>query len=423
MDPWIRLAVPLQRVAEGLRRENPDPFPRHFGLLSPPAGRAVPTPDPEPPPDSCPAPESGHAPTRVRTADFDYHLPPELIAQSPAPERDGSRLLHLDRASGRFHHRRFPDLAGQLAPGDLLVFNNSKVIPARLRGVKADTGGAFEILLLQENHPLDWWVLLKPGRRVRPGSILRFLRPDGTPAGLTARVREKNPEGHCRLEFEGTADLLATAEEIGEVPLPPYIERKEGEKPEDRRRYQTVYAQNPGSVAAPTAGLHFCERTFKSLEARGIDIQFVTLHVGAGTFLPVKVDDPAQHVMHEEQGELSPAAADAIRRTREAGGRVIAVGTTTVRVLETAARDAGGAERIGPWRGSTRLFLHPPADFHVTQGLITNFHLPQSTLLMLISAFARPGRTDGRDLIREAYAEAVRERYRFFSYGDAMLIL
>lgn len=359
----------------------------------------------------------------MRTADFDYHLPPELIAQAPTPERDGSRLFHLDRSARRFHHRRFLDLADQLAPGDLLIFNNSKVIPARLRGVKADTGGAFEILLLQENHPLDWWVLLKPGRRVRPGTVLRFLRPEGTPAGLTARVREKNDEGHCRLEFEGTSDLLATADEIGEVPLPPYIARQEGQAPEDRNRYQTVYARNPGSVAAPTAGLHFCDRTFKALEAKRIGIQFVTLHVGAGTFLPVKVEDPSRHVMHEERGELSAETATAIRRTRAAGGRVIAVGTTTVRVLETAAREAGGPDRLGAWRGDTRLFLHPPADFHLTQGLITNFHLPQSTLLMLVSAFATPGRTEGRDLLLEAYTEAVRERYRFYSYGDAMLIL
>lgn len=359
----------------------------------------------------------------MRTADFDYLLPPELIAQAPTPERDGSRLFHLDRATRRFHHRRFVELADQLAPGDRLVFNNSRVIPARLRGVKAETGGSFEILLLQENAPLDWWVLLKPGRRVRPDTRLHFLRPDGQPAGLSARVREKNSEGHCRLEFAGTTDLLATAEEIGEVPLPPYIRRPAGESPADRARYQTVYAQNPGSVAAPTAGLHFCERTFKALESRGIGIDFVTLHVGAGTFLPVQVDDASQHVMHEERGELSAATAAALRRTRESGGRVIAVGTTTVRVLETAAREAGGPDRLGAWRGTTRLFLHPPGDFHLTDGLITNFHLPQSTLLMLVSAFAAPGRTDGREWILEAYAEAVRERYRFFSYGDAMLLL
>jgi S-adenosylmethionine:tRNA ribosyltransferase-isomerase len=357
----------------------------------------------------------------VQTADFDFHLPPELIAQQPAPERDASRLLVVERPSSRFQHRMFRDLPDLLRAGDLLVMNNSRVIPARLRGSKADTGGEVEILLLEECGPLEWWVLLKPGKRVRPGSWINFRHPNGANSAVRAEVRAKNEEGHCQLRFSGTEDVLASARELGEMPLPPYIGRTEpAVGVEDRTRYQTVYAAHDGSVAAPTAGLHFTPGLLEQLGSRGIETRFVTLHVGAGTFAPVKAGRIEDHRMHEERYEVPTGTAQAITRAKAEGRRVIAVGTTTTRVLEHVARNHG---QVVAGAGRTRIFLHPPAPFLVIDALITNFHLPQSTLLMLVSAFAAPGEHPrGRDLALQAYAEAVRERYRFFSYGDAMLL-
>ena len=359
----------------------------------------------------------------VLTAEFDYLLPPELIAQHPAPRRDGSRLLVLKRPEGIAEHHAFSALPSFLKPGDLLVLNNSRVIPARLRGFKPDTGGEIEILLLEENGPLDWWVMLRPGKRVRPGTKIIFRTHDGQASPLQAEVLAKNEEGHCRLRFSGVTDFSAALSTLGEMPLPPYINRNApATGAEDRSRYQTVFARHDGSVAAPTAGLHFTDELLASLRAGGIGIEFVTLHVGHGTFAPVKADSVEDHVMHEERFEVSPETADAVNRAKAEGRRVIAVGTTSVLVIESVASEHGGQLVAGP--GRTRIFLHPPATFAIVDALLTNFHLPQSTLLMLVSAFVAPGEHPrGRDCLLAAYAEAVRERYRFFSYGDAMLIL
>lgn len=357
----------------------------------------------------------------MRTADFDYHLPPELIAQQPAGRRDASRLLVLDRASGQVAHRRFADLPDLLRPGDALVFNDSRVIPARLRGHKADSGGEVELLLVEENGVNDWWTMLRPGKRVRPGTEIELHDRSGQPTGLRATVTAKNNEGHCRLIFRGEENILARLDDLGEVPLPPYIARPEHfDQAADRERYQTVYARAAGSVAAPTAGLHFTPEILETLRARGLATAFVTLHIGLGTFAPVKADDLTRHVMHEERYLLPEDTVAAIAQARARGGRVVAVGTTTVRVLESSVDEHG---RLRPGAGRTRLFIHPPFTFRTVDALITNFHLPQSTLLMLVSAFAAPGQTRGRELVLAAYAEAVRERYRFFSYGDAMLMV
>jgi S-adenosylmethionine:tRNA ribosyltransferase-isomerase len=355
----------------------------------------------------------------MRTADFNYALPEHLIAQRPAAQRDQSRLLVLDRATGQIAHRRtFRDLLGWLRPGDLLVLNNTRVIPARLRGRKQGSGGDIEVLLVEENSWNDWWALLRPGKRVRAGTNLVFgLAPLG--ATVSATVLEKNPEGHCRLRFSGLEDIRGRLEELGEIPLPPYITRRpEGE---DRERYQTVFAQREGSVAAPTAGLHFTTELLQTIRELGVTIQYVTLHVGLGTFAPVKASTTEDHMMHEEQFSLTAATAESINAARSAGRRIVAVGTTTVRVLESVAREQGG--RLVAREGRTRIFIYPPFRFQAVDGLLTNFHLPQSTLLMLVSAFAAPGEMRGRELILKAYAEAVREEYRFFSYGDAMLIV
>lgn len=400
----------------------------------------------------------------MRTADFDFVLPPELIAQHPTTQRDASRLFILHRHSGQIEHRQFRDLRHFLRAGDVLVLNNSRVIPARLRGVNAATGGAFEMLLLEENSPNDWWAMLKPGKRARIGTKIQIQNParqrDQPPSGTTfhATVTAINEEGHRRLQFAGPSDLLAALDELGEVPLPPYIRRETGARnsrpartaepsqPAEREfrasapnaphsldceRYQTVFAQSAGSVAAPTAGLHFTEKLLAEIRALGVDVQFVTLHVGLGTFAPVKADTLAAHVMHEERYELSAATAQAVNRAKAAGQRVIAVGTTSVRVLESScgvpplggSREASSANQIVAGRGRTKIFLHPPHDFKIVDALLTNFHLPCSTLLMLVSAFAAPGETRGREMVLAAYSEAIREHYRFFSYGDAMLVL
>jgi S-adenosylmethionine:tRNA ribosyltransferase-isomerase len=360
--------------------------------------------------------------TELRTLDFDYPLPPELIAQHPAPQRDQSRLLVTDRATGQMTHRRFPDLLSYLRPGDTLVLNNSRVIPARLRGTKRGSGGQIETLLVEETAPNDWWVMLRPGKRVRPGTQIDFTQHDGSPAPLSAEVLEKNAEGHCRLRFNCTGNVLDVIDSLGEIPLPPYIAREAGpSRPEDLERYQTVYAQARGSVAAPTAGLHFTPELLAQAQALGINVCYVTLHVGLGTFAPLKVEQIAQHQMHSERFELSAATVETIARTKASGGRVISVGTTTVRVLESVAAQNEG--QLVAMRGSTKIFIYPPYRFRVIDCLVTNFHLPQSTLLMLVSAFMAPGEVRGREMALQAYAEAVREKYRFFSYGDAMLIL
>ncbi len=365
----------------------------------------------------------------MRTADFDYALPEELIAQWPLPERDRSRLLVVHRATAQFEHRQFRDLPEYLRAGDVVVLNDTRVLPARLRARNPRTGGRFEILLLEENAPNDWWAMLKPGRRARVGSVLELERPDGSAADLRASVVAVNPEGHRRLKFDGVADLWGALEQIGQAPLPPYIRRNAqttgatSTPPsiEDRERYQTVYARRPGSVAAPTAGLHFTPALLEAIRSRGVEIHFLTLHVGLGTFAPVKAETPEGHTMHEEPFELSESVADAINAAKARRSRVFAVGTTTLRVLETVAAAHGG--RLAARRGRTRLFVYPPFRFQIVDALVTNFHLPRSTLLMLVSAFAAPGETRGRDLILSAYAEAIRLRYRFYSYGDAMLIL
>ena len=357
----------------------------------------------------------------MQTSDFDFLLPPELIAQSPAPARDQSRLLLLERNTQSIIHRHFPDLLAYLRPGDVLVLNNSRVIPARLRGVNAGTSGQFEILLLEENSTNDWWVMLRPGKRARVGTEIILRDANGNSTGVRAKVVATNDEGHRRLEFSSTSNIRDLLDTLGEIPLPPYIERKNSTNlADDKIRYQTVYAAPPGSVAAPTAGLHFTEALLENIRAVGIRVSFVTLHVGLGTFAPVKHESLNEHVMHEERYEVNEETARIVNEAKSSSQRIIAVGTTTVRVLESVAAQNDG--KIIPGPGRTRIFIHPPYQFKIVDALLTNFHLPRSTLLMLISAFAAPGIIAGRDFILSAYAEAIRERYRFFSYGDAMLI-
>jgi S-adenosylmethionine:tRNA ribosyltransferase-isomerase len=357
----------------------------------------------------------------MRTVDFSYELPQELIAQRPAPERDQSRLMVLDRRTGSVGHRRFPDLVTLLRPGDVLVLNNSKVVPARLRGRKAGSVTRFELLLLEENEFNDWWAMVKPGKRAPVGTEITLLNPDHQPAGITGKVIEVNPEGHRRIQFAGAGNILGELDVLGEIPLPPYIARQAPNRlPEDAERYQTVYAEHAGSVAAPTAGLHFTTALLDKIRAAGVPVCYVTLHVGLGTFAPVKAETISEHTMHEERFEITPETARAIHAAKEAGGRIVAVGTTTMRVLESAVDPGTGRVREGG--GRTRIFIYPPFHFRMVDALVTNFHLPCSTLLMLVSAFAAPGDTRGREMVLAAYREAVRERYRFFSYGDAMFI-
>lgn len=358
----------------------------------------------------------------MRTADFNFELPPELIAQQPMPRRDQSRLLVLHRGNQRVEHRQFRDVLEFLRSGDVLVLNNSRVIQARLRGVNAATGGAFEILLIEEQARNDWWTMMKPGKRARVGTQIQFHSPQGSPVNIKATVLATNDEGHRLLRFECVENIFDALDTIGEIPLPPYISRAAvTEQEADHERYQTVFADPAGSVAAPTAGLHFTPELLDEIRARGVDVQFVTLHVGLGTFAPVKAETLAGHIMHEERYEVNPLTARTVKEAKAAGRRVIAVGTTSVRVLESVAGQHDG--RIVPGHGRTRIFIYPPREFRIVDSLLTNFHLPCSTLLMLISAFASPGTTHGRDFVLSAYAEAIRERYRFFSYGDAMLVL
>ena len=358
----------------------------------------------------------------MQTSDFCYELPAELIAQTPAIKRDASRLLILNRLTGLTKHGQFTSLPKYLQAGDVLILNNSRVIPARLRGTNRQTGGAFEILLIEEMGTNDWWALVRPGKRARLGTQINILDPSNKLTGICATVTGINSEGHRRLSFAGTGDIHKDLEQIGEIPLPPYISRDHpGESGEDRLRYQTVYAQPPGSVAAPTAGLHFTADMLERLRQQGVIIAWVTLHVGLGTFAPVKAESLETHQMHEERIELGPETVEVIKTAKAAGRRVFAAGTTSVRVLESVAARFNG--ELQPFQGKTRIFIYPPYDFQVVDALLTNFHLPCSTLLMLVSAFAAPGLTTGRERILAAYAEAIRERYRFFSYGDAMLLV
>lgn len=366
----------------------------------------------------------------VRVADFDFELPEELIAQHPATARDASRLLVLHRQSDAIEHQNFRDIAQYFRPDDVLVLNNSRVIPARLRAANPVTGGSFEILLLEENASNDWWAMMRPAKRARVDSEITLLDWRGQSTGVSATVLETNTEGHRRLRFEVRPDESPSAvpfdikdviEKFGELPLPPYIKRPAHHRSaEDDARYQTVYALDKGSVAAPTAGLHFTNELLAQLRALGIEVCYVTLHVGLGTFAPVKAERVEEHVMHHERFFVEHGVAEKINAAKRDGRRVVAVGTTSVRVLESIAREHGGKVVAGPSR--TNIFIHPPYQFRIVDALITNFHLPRSTLLMLASAFAAPGETIGREKILHAYATAVRERYRFFSYGDAMLI-
>jgi S-adenosylmethionine:tRNA ribosyltransferase-isomerase len=307
-----------------------------------------------------------------------------------------------------------------LRDGDVLVLNNSRVIPARLRGINAKSGGKFEMLLLEENAPNDWWAMLRPGKNGRLGTQIILHDTKAEPTKNIATVTGVNAEGHRRLQFSGTPDIRRELDSLGEIPLPPYIEREKLQA-EDKERYQTVFAKPAGSVAAPTAGLHFTEKLLDEIRARGVKICFVTLHVGLGTFAPVKAETLAEHKMHEEYFEVGEETARTVNETKKNGGRVIAVGTTSVRVLESVAAKNAGILNVH--NGKTNIFIFPPFQFQIVDALLTNFHLPCSTLLMLVSAVAAPGELRGREMVLSAYAEAVRERYRFFSYGDAMLVL
>ena len=330
-------------------------------------------------------------------------------------------MLVLHRQTQRIEHRGFKDFPDFLRPGDVLVLNDSRVLPARLHGRNHRTGGQFEILLLEENSVNDWWAMMRPCKRAKPGTKIMLLTKSGELSGAVAEVTELNHEGHRRLHFSGAANIVGELGRLGELPLPPYIERQ-GELAVDLERYQTVFAAAPGSVAAPTAGLHFTPELLAKIRALGVTICFPTLHVGAGTFLPVKAQNIAGHKMHSEWFTVGEATVAAVNAAKKAGRRIVAVGTTATRALETIARQNHGMLNV--YAGKTDIFIFPPAPFHLVDVLLTNFHLPASTLLMLVSAFAAPDeKTRGRDLILGAYAEAIRERYRFFSYGDAMLIL
>ena len=341
---------------------------------------------------------------------YDFALPPELIAQHPLAQRDASRLLVLRRQQPGWRHAQFTGLPDVLPPESVLVFNNTRVIPARLLGVRPG-GYPVEVLLVDEPSPGQWRAMVKPARRLKPGQILRLAS-----GMLSATCIERTAEGYWVLQFDDPGSFRATLENAGQVPLPPYIQR-DGVTPEESRRdresYQTVYAKHPGAVAAPTAGLHFTEELLRRLDERGFERVELTLHVGPGTFAPVKVDDPAAHRMHVEACEIREDSARRLLAAHKEGRPIIAVGTTSVRTLESWARD-GFPES---YYRLTDLFIYPPFDFKVVHGILTNFHLPKSTLLMLVSAF------HGRENVLAAYSEAVEARYRFFSFGDAMIIL
>lgn len=340
----------------------------------------------------------------MKTSDFTFELPEELIAQDPLADRSSSRLLVLDKETGEIRHEIFKNVVSYLKKGDCLVLNDTKVLPARLIGEKEGTGAKIEVLLLKRRQDNVWETLVKPGRKAKPGTRISF--GGGKLVGeVTGIVDEGNRL--VRFEFEGIFEEVL--DELGQMPLPPYITHQL----EDKNRYQTVYAKHEGSAAAPTAGLHFTKELLKEIEEKGVRLAYVTLHVGLGTFRPVKVEDVTDHHMHSEFYSVDETAAQAINQTRKEGGRIISVGTTSTRTLESVA-DVDG--HIEPKSGWTDIFIYPGYEFKVIDALITNFHLPESTLLMLVSALA------GKEHILAAYEEAVRERYRFFSFGDAMFI-
>lgn len=342
--------------------------------------------------------------TTLKKSDFYFDLPQELIAQDPLEDRSASRLLVLNRQTGAVEHHHFKEITNYLRPGDCLVLNNTKVIPARLMGVKEDTGAAVEVLLLKRRENDVWETLVKPGKKARPGAKIVF--GDGC---LRAEVLAVVEEGNRLIRFDYEGIFEEVLDRLGEMPLPPYITHKL----QDKNRYQTVYAKYEGSAAAPTAGLHFTEELLAQIEKMGVHIAYVTLHVGLGTFRPVKADNLSEHHMHSEHYEVTPETADLINRTKESGGRVICVGTTSCRTVESAADERG---LVQPGCGDTEIFIYPGYRFKVLDCLITNFHLPESTLVMLVSALA------GRENVLSAYREAVEEKYRFFSFGDVMLV-
>ncbi|MFC1931379.1 tRNA preQ1(34) S-adenosylmethionine ribosyltransferase-isomerase QueA [Chloroflexota bacterium] len=343
----------------------------------------------------------------MKTSDFDYHLPPELIAQTPVEPRDNSRLMVLNRRDGSIVHRRFFEVVDYLEAGDVLVFNDSRVIPARLKGRRVDTGGVVEILLLRRLEANVWEVLLKRSKRLHIGTRVALVNEtQNKPSSVLAEIIEESQGGLKVVRFSDETLLP----ELGEIPLPPYI-RVPLSHPE---RYQTVYSRVAGSVAATTAGLHFTPELLKRLEQKNIQCLFVTLHIGLDTFSPVREEDPLKHPIHSEYGVLSQTVADQLSQAKREGRRVIGVGTTTVRILEQVAQLGNSPQSFGDW---VNLFILPGHRFQMVDALITNFHLPRSTLLMLVSAFA------GRELINQAYQEAIASRYRFYSFGDAMLII
>ncbi|MBR4720271.1 MAG: tRNA preQ1(34) S-adenosylmethionine ribosyltransferase-isomerase QueA [Clostridia bacterium] len=341
----------------------------------------------------------------MKRQDFYYDLPKELIAQKPLADRSASRLMCLDRITGEIRHKHFYDIVDELSPKDCLILNDTKVIPARLYGTKKDTGGAIEFLLLHKKSLDEWEVVLKPGRRAKIGT--KFVFGNGE---LEAEILDIVNDGNRLVKFSYDGVFEEVLDRLGEMPLPHYITQKL----EDAERYQTVYAKNSGSCAAPTAGLHFTKEILKKIEDKGVKIGYVTLHVGLGTFRPVKADNILDHKMHSEFYVLPKETAELINNTKKNGGRVIAVGTTSTRTLETAGLDGLPLSEKTGW---TDIFIYPGKKFNVIDGLITNFHLPESTLIMLVSAFA------GRENVLNAYKEAVKEGYRFFSFGDAMLIV
>ena len=340
----------------------------------------------------------------LRKSDFYFDLPGELIAQDPLEDRASSRLMFLDKNTGEIEHHIFREITDYLNPGDCLVLNNTKVIPARLMGKKAETGAGIEVLLLKRKENDVWETLVKPGKKARPGTVIEF--GDGL---LKAEVLEIVEEGNRLIRFAYDGIFEEVLDQLGEMPLPPYITHKL----QDKNRYQTVYAKYEGSAAAPTAGLHFTPELLQQIEQKGVSIAYVTLHVGLGTFRPVKEDNVLNHHMHSEYYEISQEAADLINQAKEQGGRVVCVGTTSTRTIESAADEQG---KLHACSGNTEIFIYPGYRFKVLDALITNFHLPESTLVMLVSALA------GREQVLHAYAEAVKERYRFFSFGDAMFI-
>lgn len=340
----------------------------------------------------------------MKTSDFYYDLPEELIAQDPLEDRSGSRLLFLDKETGRTEHHIFRDVIDYLNPGDCLVINDTKVIPARLIGEKEGTGAKIEVLLLKRGENDVWETLVKPGKKAKPGTRISF--GDGLLVGEVVDVVE---EGNRLIRFEYQGIFEEILDQLGQMPLPPYITHHL----EDKNRYQTVYAEHTGSAAAPTAGLHFTPELLEKIEKKGVDIARVTLHVGLGTFRPVKVDEITDHHMHSEFFQIEEEAATKINRAKDTGKKVICVGTTSCRTVESAADETGHLKACSGW---TEIFIYPGYQFKVLDSLITNFHLPESTLVMLVSALA------GREHVLAAYEEAVKERYRFFSFGDAMLI-